>query len=83
MTDPRKRQLVPIFDVLFDLHTNERCIGGVGREGAHRYRISVKPVILNDQRRPRLAGVVAAAGEGPYLPSSHSSGQMEAESMNA
>lgn len=55
-----------------DGEPKERGIGRISREGADRYGSRpVEPVVLEDHRRPRLAGVFRAAGDCPDLAALH------------
>ena len=55
-----------------------------GRKGPDRDGIGgIESVVRQDDHRPRLAGVVLAASDGPDLVALHSSCQSETESMNA
>jgi hypothetical protein len=61
----------------------ERRLGRIGGEGANGDGgRGIEPVILQDDRRPRLSGI-AAGGNGPDLTALHSSPDAEIASMKA
>ena len=66
-----------------DLQPKERGVGGVGGEGADGDGVRVEMIVLQDQGRPRFAGVVTSTSDSPDLASSQSSGQSDTESTNA
>src|ERR1051326_4957480 len=67
-----------------DCQPEQRGIGGIGREGAYRDRIChVETVVLKDDNRTRLPGVILAAGNGPDFAALHRSPQSETASMNS
>ena len=73
----------PVLGSRLDLYAEERRFGGVSRERAHRHRVGVEPIVLENGRWPWLAGVLTAAGNGPDLAPPHSSGQTDTESTKA
>ena len=89
---PDRRQLVdhetarlvkPVLLTHFHEEPEERRLGGVGREPADCDRVSrVEPVILDDDDRPRLAGVARPRSRGPDLAAPHSS-SAESASMKS
>src|SRR5882724_11322508 len=68
----------------FDGGTEERSIGRIARESADGDGARcAEPIILNDDDRPRFAGIVLTAGSGPHLTALHSSTPAEMVSMKA
>jgi len=67
---------------LYD-QTEERRLGGMGGEGTDGHRVGrVEAVVLDDDRRPGLAGIPRSGCRGPDLAAGHSS-SAEMASMNS
>lgn len=58
-------------------------VGRIGGERADGHRVGVEAIVLDVNRRPRLACVTCPPVDGPDLSPSHSSGQVETASTNA
>ena len=61
----------------------DRCLRRIGGQGAHDDRIvRVEPIVLDDDRGSRLAGIGRSTRDGPDLATFHSSFQAEIASTN-
>src|SRR5713101_1272704 len=68
----------------FDGGAEERSVGRIARDSADGDGARcAEPIILNDDDRPRFAGIVLPARSGPHLTALHSSTPAEMVSMNA
>jgi len=66
-----------------DSQPEQRSVGGVCGEGAHRDRIGfVETIVLNDYDGTWLGGIVLAARNGPDLAAFHFTSESEMASMN-
>ncbi len=70
--------------VRFDNQTKQRRVGWIAGEGANCDGIGrIEIIVLHDDGRARLPGVISAPGNGPDFSAPHSSPASDAASMNA
>jgi len=70
--------------VRFDNQTKQRRVGWIAGEGANCDAIGrIEIIVLRDDGRARLPGVISAPGNGPEFSAPHSSPASDAASMNA
>src|SRR5713226_1417821 len=74
----------PIGFARLDGKAKQRCVGGIRRESANGDGCGrIEPIVLHDHDRARFAGVILAAGKGPYLAAFHSAPYSEMDSMKS
>jgi len=70
--------------VRLDAQAEQGCLGRIGGEGADGDGLrGVEAIVLNNNNRPRLAGVILAAGDRVNVAALNSSPRAASESMKA